>query len=60
MVDIILSTRGCPSLKRRRFDNKFKMEAVKLVLETKRSVVAVARELGIHANEHPVQVDFPV
>jgi len=32
---------------KRKFDNDFKVEAVKLVLENKRSVAAVAREIGI-------------
>ena len=35
---------------KRKFDNDFKVEAVKLVLENKRSVAAVAREIGIHEN----------
>ncbi len=34
----------------KRFDQQFKEEAVRLVLELKRQVVAVARELGIHEN----------
>lgn len=34
----------------KRFDQQFKEEAVRLVLELKRPVAAVARELGIHEN----------
>jgi transposase len=34
----------------KRFDQQFKEEAVNLVLELKRPVAAVARELGIHEN----------
>mgnify|MGYP001100934444 CR=1 FL=1 len=35
---------------KRRFDKDFKIETVKLVLENKRPVAAVAREVGIHEN----------
>ncbi|MDO9535557.1 MAG: transposase [Bacillota bacterium] len=35
---------------RRKFDKDFKQESVKLVLEQKRPVSAVAREIGVHAN----------
>ena len=35
---------------KRKFDNDFKVEAVKLVLENKRPVAAVDREIGIHEN----------
>jgi transposase len=35
---------------KRKFDNDFQVEAVKLVLENKRPVAAVAREIGIHEN----------
>jgi transposase len=34
--------------KRRRFSAEFKAEAVKLVIEQKRSVLSVAKELGIY------------
>lgn len=34
----------------KRFDQQFKEEAVRLVLDLERPVVAVARELGIHEN----------
>lgn len=34
----------------KRFDKQFKEEAVHLVLDQKRPVAAVARELGIHEN----------
>lgn len=32
----------------KRYDKQFKEEAVKLVLDQERSVVAVAKELGVH------------
>ncbi len=34
----------------KRFNQQFKEEAVRLVLDLKRPVAAVARELGIHEN----------
>ena len=37
--------------KRRRFDREFKQEAVRLITEGSQSVAAVARDLGIHANQ---------
>jgi len=36
--------------KRRRFDQEFKMEAVKLVIEGGETVASVAGDLGIHEN----------
>lgn len=38
------------SVKRRQFDQAFKVEAVRLVTEGKQSVAGVARDLGISAN----------
>ncbi len=35
---------------KKRFDKDFKIETVKLVLDSKRPVAAVAREVGIHEN----------
>ncbi len=35
---------------KRKFDKDFKLEAVNLVVEQKRPVAAVAKELGIHEN----------
>lgn len=35
---------------KRKFDKEFKKEAVNLVLQQKRSVAAVAREIGVHEN----------
>ena len=35
---------------RRKFDQEFKQEAVKLVVEGKRTVADVARSLGVHEN----------
>ncbi len=35
---------------RKKFDKDFKQEAVNLVLQQKRPVAAVAREIGIHDN----------
>ena len=35
---------------RRKYDREFKLEAVRLVTEGGRSVVEVARDLGIHEN----------
>ena len=35
---------------RRKYDRDFKIEAVRLVVEGGRSIVAVARDLGIHEN----------
>ena len=35
---------------RRKFDQEFKMEAVRLVTEGGETVVSVARDLGIHEN----------
>jgi transposase len=35
---------------RRKFDQEFKQEAVKLVFDGKRTVVDVARSLGVHEN----------
>ena len=34
----------------KKFDKDFKIETVKLVLDSKRPVAAVAREVGIHEN----------
>ncbi len=36
--------------RRRRFDKRFKLEAVKLVVEEGRAVAEVSRNLGIHEN----------
>jgi transposase len=35
---------------RRKFDQEFKQETVKLVVEGKRTVADVARSLGVHEN----------
>src|SRR5271169_630878 len=35
---------------RRKFDQEFKQEAVKLVVDGKRTVADVARSLGVHGN----------
>lgn len=35
---------------KRKYDKDFKIETVKLVLEQKRPVAAVAREIGVHEN----------
>jgi len=37
-------------VRRRKYDRDFKMEAVRLVVEGNRSVVEIARDLGIHEN----------
>ncbi len=37
--------------KRRCYDRAFKVEAVRLVIEEKRQVTEVARQLGIHPNQ---------
>ena len=36
--------------RRRRFDKQFKLDALKMVSESDRSLSAVARDLGIHPN----------
>ncbi len=36
--------------RRRRFDKQFKLDALKMVSESDRSLAAVARDLGIHPN----------
>lgn len=38
------------SIQRRKYDNEFKHEAVRLILEGKRKATEVARELGIRTN----------
>jgi len=37
-------------IRRRKYDRDLKMEAVRLVVEGNRSVVEIARDLGIHEN----------
>ena len=36
--------------RRRRFDKQFKLDALKMVSESDRSLASVARDLGIHPN----------
>ena len=36
--------------KARRYDKQFKMDAIRMVLDSERSVAEIARELGLHPN----------
>jgi transposase len=38
------------STRRRRFDKQFKLDALRLIQESSRSVAEIARELGLHPN----------
>jgi len=37
-------------VRRRRFDRQFKLDAVRMIQDSERSVASIARDLGIHPN----------
>ncbi len=38
------------AIRRRRFDKQFKLDALRMVEESDRSVASIARDLGVHPN----------